>query len=162
VGDFVPSNDALQFGGDHAKHTHVILKIMVKSGSKYKSALVQPNLGFFPTFLGALHTHDTTGLIHFEAPVGSPNYRMMDFFLNAGISMDKNHVGRFIPPPGKKVTMVVRRGAASAYINGKWVSSGGTTFSTTKFGSFVPIGDSRTGTPGSPATHGDIVEIRVG
>jgi len=162
AGDFVPLNEALHFGGDNAKHTHVILKIKVKSGSKYKNAIVQPNLGFFSTFLGALHTHDTSGLIHFEAPLGAPNYHLIDFFLNAGISMDKSHVGRFIPPPGKKVTMVVTRGASSTFVNGKWVTRGGTTFPSTKFGGFVPIGDAATGQVGSPPTHGDIVEIRVG
>jgi hypothetical protein len=125
---------------------------------------VQPNLGFFSTFLGALHTHDTSGLIHFEAPLGSPNYHLMDFFLNAGISMDKNHVGRFIPPPGKKVTMVVTRGGKTSLSKGKYVTKGGTVFTTTKFGGFVPIGDARTGAgnPGNEFMTGDVVEIRVG
>lgn len=162
AGDFVPANEAMHFGGDNALHTHAILKLKIKSGSNYKNALVQPNIGFFTTFLGALHTHDLSGLIHYEAAFGSGSYSLIDFFRNAGISMDKNHVGRFLPPAGKKVTMVVTRGATSTFANGKWTTRGGTTFSTTKFGSFVPTGDAATGQPGSPSTHGDVIEIRVG
>lgn len=160
--DFVPNNEVLHFGGDDALHTHVILKIKVKSGAKYKNAIIPANIGYYRDFLAALHTHDTSGLIHYEAPLDSGNYPLFDFFVNAGISMDKYHVGRFIPPPGRKVTMVITRSAASSFVDGKWVTRGGTTLTSTKFGGFVPIGDAATGQIGSGPTHGDIIEIRVG
>ena len=141
----------------------MLLQIKVKSGSKYKNAIVQPNLGFYSTFLGALHTHDTTGIIHYEAPDGSPNYPLIDFFRSAGISMDSNHIGRFLPPAGKKVTMWYTRGASSTLsTTGKWTTSGGSTVQTTKFGGFVPVGSPTTGAPGGPPLTGDVIEFRVG
>jgi hypothetical protein len=151
AGDFVPVNEVLQFGGENFVHNHVILVIKVKSGSRYRNAIVQPNLGYFRNFLSALHTHDRpTGLpaganvIHYEAPPDSPNYSLTDFFRAAGISMDSKHIGRFVPPPGKKITMSFTRN--------------GTTRPTTKFGSFFPIGGP---IPGDKNTN-DVIEIRVG
>jgi hypothetical protein len=168
AGDFVPVEDQprVQEGGPGDVHSHVILKIQVRKGSSYKNVLVMPDIGFFgpngPADLSNLHTHDASGLIHYEAAAGSPSYNLLEFFRVWGISMDKNHVGRFIPPPGKKVTMSVTRGAASVFSNGKWVSSGGSTFNTTQFGGFVPTGDAATGQGSSPPTHADIIQIRVG
>ncbi len=152
-GDFVPVDDQPRFqeGQPGDVHTHVILKIRVRQGSKYKNVVVQPDIGFWtPTDLSALHTHDTSGLIHYEAAAGSPSYQL-------------GHIGRFIPPAGKKVTMWVTRGASNTLSStGKWTTNGGSTFQTTKFGGFVPIGSASTGAPGSPPMTGDIVEIRVG
>ncbi|HEV8379879.1 MAG TPA: calcium-binding protein [Tepidisphaeraceae bacterium] len=165
TGDFVPLNEVAHAEENQPGdvHQHVILRIKVRSGSKYKNVVVPANVGAMqPGFFALLHTHDTTGQIHFEAGPPNTTFMLQDFFRIWGISMDKNHVGRFIPPAGKKVTMFVRRGASTKLVNGKWVSSGGTTFQTTKFGAFVPIGDAATGQGTSPPTHGDIIEIRVG
>src|SRR5205823_8915763 len=70
-GDFVPVDDQprVQEGQPGDVHTHVLLKIRVRQGSKYKNVVVQPDIGFFgtngPADLSNLHTHDTTGLIHY-------------------------------------------------------------------------------------------------
>jgi Ca2+-binding RTX toxin-like protein len=168
--DFIPVEDQarVQEGGPGDVHTHVIIKVKVRKGSSYKNVLVMPDIGFFgPNGAGDLsnlHTHDASGLIHYEAAAGSPSYSLLEFFRVWGISMDKNHVGRFIPPPGKKVTMVVTRGGKSSLVSGKYVTTGGTTFTSTKFGGFVPVGDNRTGAGGSGNEFmtGDVVEIRVG
>ncbi|HEV8291824.1 MAG TPA: calcium-binding protein [Tepidisphaeraceae bacterium] len=164
--DYVPVDEAQSAheGGQGDVHTHVILKIRVRKGSGYKNVVVQPNIGRFgSTDFRLLHTHDTTGEIHFEAGPPNTTYQLIDFFRLWGISMDKNHVGRFIPAAGKRVTMWVTRGASSLLSStGKWVTKGGNTFQTTKFGGFVPLGDAATGTDGVHPTHGDIVEIRVG
>ena len=164
--DYVPVDEAPSAHelGQGDVHTHVILKIRVRKGSGYKSVVVQPNAGRFgATDFRLLHTHDTTGEIHFEAGPPNTTYQLIDFFRLWGISMDKSHVGRFVPPPGKKVTMWVTRGASSLLSStGKWVTRGGTTFPSTKFGGFIPLGDANTGTDGVHPTHGDIIEIRVG
>ena len=49
-------------------------------------------------------------------------------------------------------------------MNGKWVTSGGNTLQTTKFGGFVPVGGTATGQSSDPndKMRGDIIEIRVG
>ncbi len=162
--DYVPVDEALPAheGSPGDVHTHVILKIRVRKGSGYKNVLVQPNMGRFgPSDFRLLHTHDTTGLIHFEAGPANTSYKLIDFFQIGGISMDANHIGRFLPA-GKKVTMWVTRGASSLLTSGKWVIRGGTTFQSTKFGGFVPVGDAATGTDGVHPTHGDVIEIRVG
>jgi hypothetical protein len=152
-GDFVPVNEVLHFGGENFVHTHVILVVKVKVGSGYKNAIIHPNLGFFPTFLAALHTHERpadvplpagANVIHYEAPPEAGTYSLVEFFRAAGISMDANHIGRFIAPAGKKLTMTVTRR--------------GTSFKTTKFGGFVPVGGS---VPGAKSTN-DTIEIRVG
>jgi Ca2+-binding RTX toxin-like protein len=144
AGDLVPVKET----ADHEEnlpgdvHTHVILKIRVRQGSRYRNVVVPANIGLLPPgFLALLHTHDTSGRIHFEA--GPPNtiYHLVDFFRIWGISLDSQHVGRFIPPAGKKVTM--------------WVTRNGTTTQSTKFGSFVPKG-------GVGTADGDVIEIRVG
>ena len=166
--DFIPVEDQprVQEGGPGDVHTHVLLRVKVRKGSSYKNVLVMPDIGFFGSSgaadLSNLHTHDATGRIHYEAAAGSPSYNMTEFFRVWGISMDKNHIGRFIPAPGKKVTMVVTRGASTTFVNGKATTRGGSTFQTTKFGGFVPVGSATTGDdPAHPMT-GDIVEIRVG
>jgi len=165
AGDFVPAKEAQQ-AEEHQPgdvHKHVILKIKVRKGSGYKNVIVPANTGLLqPGFFALLHTHDTTGEIHFEAGPPNTTFHLVDFFRIWGISMDKSHVGRFIPPPGKKVTMWFTRGASSILTNGKWVTRGGTTFPSTKFGGFVPVGDENTGTDGVHPTRGDIIEIRVG
>src|SRR2546421_528056 len=84
-GDFVPVDDQprVQEGQPGDVHTHVLLKIRVRQGSKYKNVVVQPDIGFFgtngPADLSNLHTHDTSGLIHYEAAAGSPAYKMLEF-----------------------------------------------------------------------------------
>jgi hypothetical protein len=144
-GDFVPSTEYPEHSereNSNDVHTHVTLKIRVRSGSKLKKAIVQPNLGFFaPNNFAGLHTHDTSGVIHYEAPPNAPSYRMDLFFKVVGISMDANHIGRFIPPAGKKMTM--------------WITRRGETFQSKAFGKFVPFGNE------DPA-RADTVEIRVG
>ncbi|HEV8606374.1 MAG TPA: calcium-binding protein [Tepidisphaeraceae bacterium] len=142
--DYVPVDEApsAHEGGQGDVHTHVILKIRVRSGSRYKNVVVQPNIGRFGSVdFRFLHTHDTSGRIHFEAGPPNTSYRLIDFFRLWGISLDSQHVGRFIPPAGKKVTM--------------WVTRNGATTQSTKFGSFVPKG-------GGGTADGDVIEIRVG
>lgn len=174
--DYVPMFDAPSFSenGTTDVHNHAVLQLKVKVGSAYRNLLIQPNLGFFslgfpsdtlPGFLSGLHTHDTTGEIHHEAPTGSSQtYELITFFENMGISMDKNHLGRLLPPPGKKMSMVVTRNARSTFSAGKWTTRGGTTFNTTAFGSFIVKGSGATGTSGQPGDilTGDIIQIRVG
>ncbi len=146
--DYVPVDQApsAHEGSVGDVHTHAVLKIRVRKGAGYKNVVVQPNAGRFgATDFRLLHTHDTTGVIHFEAPPSNTSYQLVDFFRIWGISMDSSHVGRFLPPAGKKVTM--------------WVTRNGTTSQSKAFGKFMPQG---TGDP-NPANPGnDVIEIRVG
>jgi len=152
-GDFVPLQEytaARELPGD--VHTHVLLWLRVKSGAKYRTALVQPDLGRFApsgerTFAN-LHTHEEpsqdqfphpvgSNIIHYEAAANSPAYRIGSFFQIAGISFDAWHIGRSIAPVGKKITMLVTPGT-------------GRQFRTTAFGKYMPVGNR------------DSIEIRVG
>lgn len=166
--DYVPMNEAPAFSenGTTDVHNHAVLQLKVRKGTAYRNLLVQANQGFFsPHFLSGLHTHDLSGEIHHEAPAGSPStYELITFFQNWGISMDKNHLGRLLPPPGKKMSMVITRSAQSTFSAGKWTTRGGTTFSSNQFGSFVVKGSAATGGSGQPGDilTGDIIQIRVG
>ena len=61
-----------------------------------------------------LHTHDTTGLIHIEAPQASASrvFTLGDLFAVWGQPLDARHVGNYALAPAETVT---------AYVNGvKW------------------------------------------
>jgi hypothetical protein len=154
-GDFVPMRESPTYSEHNPGdvHTHVTLRFRVRSGSGYKNAIVPNDLGHFaPKFLSGLHTHSRptkqqlplppgANLIHYEAPPNSPAYRLSEFFRVAGISFNSAHLGRFLPPAGKKMSL--------------WITRGGRTFQSKAFEKFVPSGHNF-------PQLGDIVEIRVG
>ncbi len=154
-GDFVPLREAPAYSeanpGD--VHTHVTLRIRVRSGSGYKNIIVPADLGHFsPKIFAGLHTHDRpspqqlplppgANIIHYEAPGNSPAYRLSEFFRTVGISFNSAHLGRFLPPAGKKMSL--------------WITRNGRTFQSKAFEKFVPIGNNF-------PQLGDLIEIRVG
>ena len=147
--DFVPSTDATHAMDPGPVHTHVLLKIQLKKGSRYRNVLLPDNIGYMPTFLAFLHTHVAepgmpAGTIHFESP-GPTAFKLIDFFKMWGTSLDSGAIGRFLAPAGKKVTMTVTRGS--------------NTFSSTKLGNFVPVGSASTNVA---AAGGDVITLRVG
>jgi Ca2+-binding RTX toxin-like protein len=151
TGDFVPLKRLVR--GTHEPgnvHQHMKLKIKVHNGRKYTNVKVPANLGMFSfgpsmnDILSYLHTHDfdtkNGTRIHFE-PVSPSTYQLREFFHAAGISISSGHVGRSLPPAGKKVTLFVTRN--------------GQTKRNKLLDRFRPNG-------GPGTADGDVMELRVG
>lgn len=68
-------------------HIHPVLKIII-NGQEQE---IPANIGIEVTCMKALHTHDTTGIIHVEAPV-KRDFTLADFFAIWGKSFTKDQI----------------------------------------------------------------------
>jgi Ca2+-binding RTX toxin-like protein len=116
--DFVPSVEFRRFS--KVTHTHAILTIRVRNASGgFDTAQIPANIGFFPTGLSGLHTHegDQAGRIHFESIVPNDSYQLIEFFRGWGVSFDQRHIGRQVLPPSKKLKFTVNGKANNQFGN---------------------------------------------
>jgi Ca2+-binding RTX toxin-like protein len=145
TGDIVPFKDFRPFADPGPTHTHAILKIKVKDkAGVLRDVVVPANIGYFALSApSGLHTHDTTGKIHFESSQTNATYQLIEFFRAWGISVDSHHIGRNVAVNGKQITMTVQHDT-----NGDHVSDG-PIIPNTEFGNYVPAND-------------DTIEITIG
>jgi len=101
--DGIPCNTSEQL----AVHYHAHLAIVVDGNE----AQVPANTGINTDqqCLYWLHTHDSTGLIHIEAPAASASrkFKLGEFFDVWGKRLDKTHVGDTTLAGGQKLVMYV-------------------------------------------------------
>jgi hypothetical protein len=88
-------------------HIHDHLDVYVDG----KHVTVPANIGISTSqgFLAALHTHDTTGIIHVESPV-QEDFTLGQFFDVWGVDLGSTGVGGAVQPGGGKI---------AAFVNGK-------------------------------------------
>lgn len=134
AGDIVPYKDYRTFADPGPTHMHTILQIQVKDKTgTFRNVVVPANIGYIALpGLAGLHTHDTTGKIHFESAQANATYQLIEFFRQWGISMDSRHIGRNVAVAGKRLTMTVQHDTNNDQI------SDGPFVPNTEFGSYVP------------------------
>lgn len=93
-----------------AVHYHAHLDVIVNGAA----VTVPAQVGFVfsggqPTGITALHTHDTSGVIHIESPTNTP-YTLGQFFTEWGVALTSNRIGGMVAA-GKDVLHV--------YVDGK-------------------------------------------
>ena len=93
--------------GSETYHIHALLRIYING----KSTPVPQGIGIDPTgqFLAALHTHDTSGIIHMEADSFYP-FKLGQFFDIWGVKFTNSQIGAYYNQ-GKNTLQV--------YVNGK-------------------------------------------
>jgi hypothetical protein len=94
-----------------AEHFHAHLDVIVNG----KPAVVPGNLGIDTTTgqLSELHTHDSSGILHIEAPDKKHKYVLGQLFAEWDVRLDASHLGGLTVGNGKTLT---------AYVDGKRVS----------------------------------------
>lgn len=92
-----------------AYHIHAHLDILKPDG---QPVVIPQQIGFKTTCLYWTHTHDTSGIIHIEAPADQKNrtFTLGDFFSVWGQPLDSKHVATFALSGNQKVV---------AYVDGK-------------------------------------------
>lgn len=122
-GDFshVPSDEELQAGLANASlsalstegtvmHIHQHLDMII-NGQKI---VVPADIGIGSTFISPIHTHDTSGILHVEAPEVK-DFTLGQFFKEWGIKLDNSCVSTFCSDDSHKLVVAV---------NGQPVSDG--------------------------------------
>jgi hypothetical protein len=79
-----------------AVHYHAHLDVIVNG----EAVTVPAEVGYVfsdgkPTGITALHTHDTSGVIHIESPANTP-YTLGQFFTEWGVALSANRVGGLV------------------------------------------------------------------
>lgn len=94
-----------------AKHFHAHLDILANG----KPVQVPANIGIDPASgeMSELHTHDTTGILHIEAPTTNKHYTLGQLFSEWQVGLDAKSVGGFMATGPK---------ALRAYVDGKQVA----------------------------------------
>lgn len=94
-----------------AEHFHAHLDVIVNG----KPTPVPGNLGIDLTSrqLAELHTHDSSGILHIEAPDTTHKYVLGQLFAEWDVRLDASHLGSLTTGNGKQL---------AAYVNGKRVS----------------------------------------
>lgn len=114
-GDFsrVPTDNELRGGMNNAGltplsaegqvlHIHQHLDITI-NGQKI---IIPANLGIGSTFISAVHTHDTTGIVHVESP-DVRDFTLGQFFTQWGIKFDQSCVSTFCADEDSKLVVAV-------------------------------------------------------
>jgi hypothetical protein len=93
--------------GSETYHIHALLRVYING----KSEPIPANIGIDPTgqFLAALHTHDTSGIIHMESDNFYP-FKLGQFFDIWGVKFTDTQIGAYYNQ-GKNTLQV--------YVNGK-------------------------------------------
>lgn len=88
-----------------ARHFHTHLDILVNGGR----VTVPANLGIAPsgTEMSELHTHDTTGVLHIEAPTTGKRYFLGQVFTEWNVRLDATHLGGLRTGLGRTLTVYV-------------------------------------------------------
>jgi hypothetical protein len=94
-----------------ALHFHAHLDLLVNGAPVSVPALLGINES--TQMISEMHTHDTSGVIHIEAPDASRRYVLGQLFVEWGVRLDTSHLGALTTGPTK--TLV-------AYVNGKPVT----------------------------------------
>lgn len=68
-------------------HIHPVLKIMINGQTQE----LEKNIGITPNCMNSLHTHDSTGIIHVEAPE-KRDFNLSDFFAVWGKTYSKDQI----------------------------------------------------------------------
>jgi hypothetical protein len=79
------------FGNPLAMHEHAHLDVFV-NGSP---VTVPANIGFGPDVQAALHTHDTTGVLHMESNEAGARFTLGEFFAVWGLKLTPTCVGGY-------------------------------------------------------------------
>jgi hypothetical protein len=79
------------FGNPLAVHEHAHLDLYV-NGSP---ATVPANVGFGPQAQAALHTHDTSGVVHMESNVADATFTLGEFFDVWGLRLTRSCIGGY-------------------------------------------------------------------
>ena len=93
-------------------HVHPTLKIIANGREQTISA----NLGIQPTCMTSLHTHDTTGVIHVEAPE-KRDFTLADFFAVWKQPFSKDEVLSYKVDATHKIRVSVNGAEVSTYEN---------------------------------------------
>jgi hypothetical protein len=92
------------FGLKLAEHVHAHLSIAIDG----KPVTVAGGIGLDEKhgFATALHTHDTSGIVHVESPV-TRDFTLGQFFTEWGVRLDRSHVGAAGGDVAETVTVFV-------------------------------------------------------
>lgn len=93
-------------------HIHPELKIIINGVSQIISA----NIGIQPTCMTSIHTHDSSGVIHIEAPV-QKDFVLGDFFTVWKKSFDKEHILDKTVDQNSTLTITVNGNLVDTYEN---------------------------------------------
>ncbi len=97
-------------------HFHPNLQISI-NGEKQE---IPANLGVTPTSMGEIHTHDSTGELHYEsslAPVKKGHLKLARFFEVWGKSFNSNQILDTKKAEGDKLVMLVNGSEVTDYEN---------------------------------------------
>jgi hypothetical protein len=91
-----------------ARHFHTHLDVLVDG----RPVVVPAQLGIAPSGqeMSELHTHDTTGVLHIEAPTAGKRYVLGELFTEWGVRLDAGDLGGLRTGGGRTLT---------AYVDGK-------------------------------------------
>ncbi|MBX4205434.1 MAG: hypothetical protein KW788_04635 [Candidatus Doudnabacteria bacterium] len=120
-GDFshVPTDEELRAGLANAgldplsaegtvMHIHQHIDIVING----QNIVIPAEVGFGKTVVSAIHTHDTSGIIHVESPV-QKDFKLGQFFTEWGIKFDGNCVSTFCADSSHKLVVGVNGSAIS-------------------------------------------------
>ena len=113
--DTVPSRE-LRAGSQTNNHIHVQLNVRIRNADGTTSRVVVPHaIGQFEGGVDAVHTHDGTGNIHFEA-ADNDGYTIGEFLENWGLAVDKRLLGRTLTSKSKPITVRVTPDGGTAQV----------------------------------------------
>lgn len=88
-----------------ARHFHTHLDVLVEG----RRVVVPARLGIAPSGreMSELHTHDTTGVLHIEAPATGRRYFLGQLFAEWNVRLDATHLGGLRTGGGRTLTAYV-------------------------------------------------------
>lgn len=97
-----PHDRCVQHSGGISYHVHPIVEIYERG----KKIEIPSDIGISPTCMKSIHTHDTSGTIHVEAPEAY-DFTLGDFFANWGQTLSKEQLLEFKSGDGGTISMKV-------------------------------------------------------